>query len=520
MSGITRLHRAAVVTMAAAIAIATGSIAGRPALAQTPPSGVDAEAGQQDQASPEALRQTLRQLEQTLAREREAFEQAQQRREERLEDKIGRRDALGQNLLQAQLRLSEAEAEADQLTEKVETSTAEAKEAEDAAIELLTAASSAAERLTMHLEQVPGTDRLAKRVETAADELPAGESANRLPDDAEALTSVLEALATVHDRASRVSLRETELWTAPGRREQVELLSLGHAGFAYRTIEDGRFGLALASPQEAQGYRFSEALSPEQQAGIEDAIAAVRAADDQQPTTIHPPADVTGRIAAEAFGQQRHWLSELRAGGIIMLPLLGVAGLGLLLACERAWQLYARNRQHGRLAGKVIAAAQRGDLAEANRLTRRTQGAVGRTLAACLGRAEAGQHAMEDAIQEQLLHEGPRLQRFLGGLATLAAIAPLLGLLGTVTGIIETFGVIRAFGQSDPGLMAGGISQALVTTATGLTIAIPLLLLHALLKGRVDRILAQAEKRAATLLNVLAHQERSAEPTTAEPAHE
>jgi hypothetical protein len=199
-------------------------------------------------------------------------------------------ETLGQNLLQAQLRLSEAEAEADQLTEKVETSTAEAKEAEDAARELLTAASSAAERLTMHLEQVPGTDRLAKRAETAADELPAGESANRLPDDAEALTSVLEALATVHDRASRVSLREAELWTAPGRREQVELLSLGHAGFAYRTIEDGRFGLALASPQEAQGYRFSEALSPEQQAGIEDAIAAVRAADDsnRRPFTPRP----------------------------------------------------------------------------------------------------------------------------------------------------------------------------------------------------------------------------------------
>ena len=112
---------------------------------------------------------------------------------------------------------------------------------------------------------------------------------------------------------------------------------------------------------------------------------------------------------------------------------------------------------------------------------------------------------MEDAIQEQLLHEMPKLQRFLGGIAILAAVAPLLGLLGTVTGIIRTFGVIQSFGNANPSLMAGGISEALITTAAGLIIAIPLLLAHSLLKGRVQTILSDAEKHAATLLNTLTY---------------
>ena len=110
---------------------------------------------------------------------------------------------------------------------------------------------------------------------------------------------------------------------------------------------------------------------------------------------------------------------------------------------------------------------------------------------------------MEDGISEQLLHEMPRLNRFLGGIATLGAVAPLLGLLGTVTGIIQTFGVIKIYSNANPGLMAGGISEALVTTATGLVIAIPILLVHSLLSGRMDGIVSDAEKSTATLYNTL-----------------
>ena len=110
---------------------------------------------------------------------------------------------------------------------------------------------------------------------------------------------------------------------------------------------------------------------------------------------------------------------------------------------------------------------------------------------------------MEDAVQAQLLHEAPALQRAIGVLGICAAAAPLLGLLGTVTGIIRTFGVVASLGAGDPKLMAGGISEALWTTAFGLVVAIPLLLLQGFLRGRADRIVADCERHAATLLTQL-----------------
>ena len=85
----------------------------------------------------------------------------------------------------------------------------------------------------------------------------------------------------------------------------------------------------------------------------------------------------------------------------------------------------------------------------------------------------------------------------------LGAVAPLLGLLGTVTGIIKTFDAIKIYGDTHPGLMAAGISEALVTTAAGLIVAIPTLLLHRLLSGKADKLISDGEKSAATLLNTL-----------------
>ena len=107
---------------------------------------------------------------------------------------------------------------------------------------------------------------------------------------------------------------------------------------------------------------------------------------------------------------------------------------------------------------------------------------------------------MEDAIQERLLHEVPRLEQFLGGLGVLAVVAPLVGLLGPVTGIIQTFAVIRELTTNDPQLLSGGISQALLTTAGGLAIAIPALLVQGCFRGRVDRIVSDTERCAASVL--------------------
>ncbi|MBS3780771.1 MAG: MotA/TolQ/ExbB proton channel family protein [Desulfovermiculus sp.] len=104
---------------------------------------------------------------------------------------------------------------------------------------------------------------------------------------------------------------------------------------------------------------------------------------------------------------------------------------------------------------------------------------------------------VENALQEGVLSQLPRLERFLPTLSVLAAIAPLLGLLGTVTGMISTFQAITVFGTGEPKVMAAGISEALITTQIGLGVAVPIMFLHHLLDRRVDRIIGDIEEKGA-----------------------
>jgi len=110
---------------------------------------------------------------------------------------------------------------------------------------------------------------------------------------------------------------------------------------------------------------------------------------------------------------------------------------------------------------------------------------------------------MENALQEAILREIPPLERFLSTLGMLAAIAPLLGLLGTVTGMINTFHVITFYGTSDPRMMSGGISEALVTTMLGLCVAIPIMLCHTLLSRQVEIMISTMEEKAVAMVNTI-----------------
>ncbi len=116
---------------------------------------------------------------------------------------------------------------------------------------------------------------------------------------------------------------------------------------------------------------------------------------------------------------------------------------------------------------------------------------------------------MENALQEAILKEIPPMERFLSTLGMLAAIAPLLGLLGTVTGMIDTFHVITLYGTGDPRLMSGGISEALVTTMLGLSVAIPLMMGQTLLNRTVEKRIGQMEEKAVALVNII-HKNRGA----------
>jgi biopolymer transport protein ExbB len=116
---------------------------------------------------------------------------------------------------------------------------------------------------------------------------------------------------------------------------------------------------------------------------------------------------------------------------------------------------------------------------------------------------ESSREDLEEIMHEAILIELPRLERHLVFLSLGAVVSPLLGLLGTVTGMIHTFNLIEIFGTVDPRLLSGGISEALITTMAGLSVAIPLVLLHALLSRRVRTITDGLEKGAISFINTL-----------------
>ncbi|WP_317706162.1 MotA/TolQ/ExbB proton channel family protein [Methylomarinovum caldicuralii] len=183
--------------------------------------------------------------------------------------------------------------------------------------------------------------------------------------------------------------------------------------------------------------------------------------------------------------QQPDWRERLRQGGVIGYLILALGALGLLLALVRGLVL-------GRVARR-IERQRRSD-------EPRPDNPLGRLQLALTRHNHGGEEALAVYLDELIQQESRRLYAGMTFLALLATISPLLGLLGTVTGMIETFDAIALFGTGDPKLMSGGISQALVTTQEGLAVAVPLLLIHSLLRSRADRLVAEVSQAGAELL--------------------
>jgi len=186
----------------------------------------------------------------------------------------------------------------------------------------------------------------------------------------------------------------------------------------------------------------------------------------------------------------------VRAGGPFMAPIIicSVAAVGILL--ERLWTLQRKRVLPQDLIKRV------NDMVEKNQVTPKVIEALeknsplGRVLAAALSNRDRGREIMMERVEDTGRHVVHELERFLNSLGTIASISPLLGLLGTVTGIIRAFNAVMLGGMGDPRMLAGGISEALITTAGGLAVAIPSFIAYRYLRGKVERIVIDMEKIA------------------------
>jgi len=201
----------------------------------------------------------------------------------------------------------------------------------------------------------------------------------------------------------------------------------------------------------------------------------------------------------------------IKSGGWLMLPIIACSVLVVGLIGERLWALQRRRIIPRHLVAQTWHKIKNRSLDASQLRELRTGSSLGRLLAAGLVNMHHDRQVMMESIEDAGRHEAHRLERYLNTIGTVAAISPLLGLLGTVIGMIQVFSTISSQGLGNAPALAGGISQALITTAAGLVVAIPSLMAYRYLRGRVDELVIEMEQESLKLVEVV-HGQRDREP--------
>lgn len=193
----------------------------------------------------------------------------------------------------------------------------------------------------------------------------------------------------------------------------------------------------------------------------------------------------------------------LQAGGLVMIPLLLCSVLALAIIIERALALRPSRVIPKKTVNDLWAWIKNKEVNQKRLRELKDSTPLGRIMAAGLLNAKHGREIMKESIEEEAGHVVHELERFLNALGTIAVISPLLGLLGTVFGMINIFSMLQLEGAGNAAPLAGGISEALITTATGLTIAIPTVFFHRFFQRRVDEMVVAMEQEAIKLVEVI-----------------
>lgn len=190
-------------------------------------------------------------------------------------------------------------------------------------------------------------------------------------------------------------------------------------------------------------------------------------------------------------------------GGILMIPIVACSVIALAVFFERAWTLRGSRNLPKELVRRAEELVRRGQIEEAMALCRRSRSPMGAVIQAALRHAGQGRDTVKEAVEEVGRREAAHLERYVGILGTVANVAPLLGLLGTVSGMIKAFTVISVQGVGNPASLAGGISEALITTAAGLTVAIPAFVAYRYFLGKLDRLILGLEQYALHFVDLV-----------------
>jgi biopolymer transport protein ExbB len=325
------------------------------------------------------------------------------------------------------------------------------------------------------------TAEVPERIEIIAD--------LRDPDKVPGLEGIQSLIDVYFDelrRSGQITLRTGDFVGLDGRMTTGRILRAGPFTTYFR-MSDGQVGFLEVSEN---GDRL-QAVTGEVESKDRKAVEAYF---NNKSNVL--PIDMSRGGAFASMTQKDDLRDQFEAGGPLMWPILIVACLAILIMLERFILLFTTKADTDAITDRISKLAENGNWKQAKiACDENDRVPTCRMLASAVGNVGATQEVLENTLQEAILRETPRLERFLPTLGVLGTIAPLLGLLGTVTGMINTFKVITAQGTGDPSAMAGGISEALLTTKFGLAVAIPIMLIHHLLSRRVDKIVGDMEEK-------------------------
>ncbi|MBD3178538.1 MAG: biopolymer transporter ExbB [Candidatus Latescibacteria bacterium] len=299
-------------------------------------------------------------------------------------------------------------------------------------------------------------------------------------------------------RSGQVGLVESDYVGRDGENHTGTILTLGKFTSIYHTEEET--GFLNYSPKSQRFFALSNLPPGGIQGNLKEYINGATEA-----VTI----DISGGAALRQISHQTSFIEHIQAGGPIVWPiiLIAIAALGIVI-----YKIGFLRKVHGqtdKIMDCVNDLAASGDWDGCENIVQKHRGKkmpVIQVISDGLEARNEDRETLESVLQESILREMPRVERGLSVLAVFGAVAPLLGLLGTVTGMIDTFRVITLFGTGDPKLMSGGISEALVTTELGLAVAIPIMLLHTYLSRRSEHIIGEMEEKAVYLTNTIQKQ--------------
>jgi biopolymer transport protein ExbB len=278
-----------------------------------------------------------------------------------------------------------------------------------------------------------------------------------------------------------------------GEKVQTDILLLGNFTAAYRL--EGETGF-LNYLDKTHNFHALTKLPPRR---MQKKLKAYMAGQSDD-----VPIDISRGGALRQLTHQLSLVEQISKGGPIVWPILMIFVVAVLIIIERSIFFIRKRIDADIFMSRLNDLIRYGKWEECAGICEKNKSnPLAKVLMAGVEFCDMDRMDMENALQEAILREVPQLERFLSTLGMLASIAPLLGLLGTVTGMINTFHIITYYGAGDPRMMSGGISEALVTTMLGLSVAVPILICHTLLNRKVENTIGLLEEKAVSFVNVV-----------------